>query len=67
MNNIGSTDRIIRISLAIIIALLIYLEVLQGVIAYILLTIAAFFVLTSLVGFCPVYGLFGINSHKVKK
>lgn len=67
MNNIGGIDRIIRIFLAIGIALLIYLEVLQGVLAYVLLTLAAFFVLTSLVGFCPVYGLFGINSNKVKK
>ncbi len=67
MNNMGGTDRIIRILLAIAVALLIYFEVLQGVLAYVLLTIAALFVLTSLVGFCPVYGLFGINSNKVKK
>jgi hypothetical protein len=67
MKNMGGTDRIIRILLAIIVALLIYFEVLQGVLAYILLTIAALFVLTSLVGFCPVYGFFGINSNKVKK
>jgi uncharacterized membrane protein len=67
MNNMGGTDRIIRIFLAVIIAFLIYLEVLQSVLAYVLLALAAFFVLTSLVGFCPVYGLFGINSNKVKK
>lgn len=67
MNNMGGTDRIVRILLAIAVAVLIYFEVLQGVLAYVLLTIAALFVLTSLVGFCPVYGLFGINSNKVKK
>lgn len=67
MNNMGGTDRIIRILLAVAVALLIYFEVLQGVLAYVLLTVAALFVLTSLVGFCPVYGLFRINSKKVKK
>ncbi|HLT50322.1 MAG TPA: DUF2892 domain-containing protein [Arenibacter sp.] len=67
MNNMGGADRIIRIFLAIAVALLIYLEVLQGVVAYVLLGVAAFFVLTSLVGFCPFYGLFGINSNKTKK
>lgn len=67
MNNMGGIDRVIRILLAIVIALLVYFEVLQGILAYVLLAIAALFVLTSLVGFCPVYGLFGINSNKVKK
>lgn len=63
----GGIDRVIRILLAIVIALLVYFEVLQGILAYVLLAIATLFVLTSLVGFCPVYGLFGINSNKVKK
>ncbi|MGB5459746.1 MAG: DUF2892 domain-containing protein [Eudoraea sp.] len=32
-----------------------------------LLTVAAVFVLTSLTGFCPLYGVFGLNSCKVQK
>lgn len=67
MNNMGGADRVIRILLAIVVAFLIYFEVLQGVLAYVLLTVAALFVLTGLIGFCPVYGLFGINTHKFKK
>jgi len=63
----GRADRIIRILLAIAVALLLYFEVVHGVIAYVLFGVAALFVLTSLVGFCPVYGLFGINSNKIKK
>ena len=63
----GSRDRIIRVILAIVLAVLIYFEILQGVYAYVLLVVAAFFVLTSLVGFCPVYGIFGVNSNKMKK
>lgn len=67
MDNMGSRDRIIRVILAIVLAVLIYFEILQGVYAYVLLVVAAFFVLTSLVGFCPVYGIFGVNSNKMKK
>jgi len=65
--NMGKIDKILRFTIAVIIALLVYYELVQGALAYILLTVAAVFVLTSLTGFCPLYGLFGLNSCKVKK
>ena len=63
----GALDKIIRISVAIIAASLVYFEVVQETLAYILMAIAVIFVLTSLVSFCPIYGIFGLNTCKVKK
>ena len=63
----GRIDKIVRFTVAVIIALLVYYEVVEGAISYILLAVAAVFVLTSLTGFCPLYGVFGLNSCKVKK
>ncbi len=65
--NMGKIDKILRFAIAVIIALLIYYEVIGGALSYILLTVAAVFVLTSLTGFCPLYGLFGWNTCKVRK
>ena len=56
----------IRVILAIVAGLLVYFEVVEGPLAYILLTIIGVFVITSLVGFCPLYGIFGINSCRTK-
>ncbi len=66
-SNMGSIDKIIRLSLAIIGGFLVYFEVIDGALAYIVLALAAIFVLTSLVGFCPLYGIFGLNTCKLKK
>lgn len=65
--NMGRIDKIVRFTIAVIIALLVYYEVVQGMLSYVLLAVAAVFVLTSLTGFCPLYGLFGFNSCKIKK
>ncbi|MGB5361212.1 MAG: DUF2892 domain-containing protein [Eudoraea sp.] len=65
--NMGRIDKIVRFTIAVVIALLVYYELIEGALAYILLAVAAVFVLTSLTGFCPLYGLFGLNSCKMKK
>jgi len=64
--NMGGLDKVIRVVLAIAAALLVYFEVVVGPLAYILLTITGVFLITSLVGFCPLYGIFGISSCKSK-
>ena len=63
----GGTDRILRTILALIIVGLYFLGVIEGVFAIILLVLAAIFVLTSFVSFCPLYVPFGISTCKVKK
>lgn len=64
--NMGGTDRIIRIVIALVVGVLYYLNIIEGTLAYVLLGLAAIFILTSLINFCPLYTLFGINTCKVK-
>lgn len=62
--NMGILDRIIRIILAISVPVLYYFKIINGVTAIILFIIAAIFLVTSLVGFCPLYFPFKITTKK---
>lgn len=62
--NMGNTDRLLRIVAAIVIAVLYFTGVLQGMLGIVLLVLAGVFVLTSFVSFCPLYTLFGIRTRK---
>jgi hypothetical protein len=65
--NMGSVDRIIRILVAIIFVVLFATKTVTGVFGIVLLVLAAVFVLTSLVCFCPLYLPFGLSTCKVKE
>ena len=65
--NMGMADKGIRIAIAAVIALLYFTGVIGGVFGIVLLVLAAVFVLTSLVSFCPLYTLVGIKTCPVKK
>ncbi|PIE99954.1 MAG: hypothetical protein CR994_08175 [Maribacter sp.] len=65
--NMGSTDRLIRVVLALIAGVLVYFGVVGDTVSYILLALASVFVLTSLVGFCPLYVIFGVDTCHRKK
>lgn len=65
--NMGSTDKIIRLVVAAIIAVLYFMNILTGTLGVVLLIFAGIFVLTSLVSFCPLYTLFGFSSCPAKK
>ena len=58
----GSTDRIIRVVLAIVFAALYFTHTVTGTLGIVLLVLAAVFLLTSLVSFCPLYAPFGIST-----
>lgn len=58
----GNIDRIIRILVAIVIAVLFFTNVILGTLGIVLLVLAGVFVLTSLVSFCPLYTLVGIST-----
>jgi uncharacterized membrane protein len=60
--NMGSTDKIIRVLIAVVIAILFFTNVISGTLGIVLLVLAGVFVLTSLISFCPLYTLFGINT-----
>ncbi len=60
----GSTDRIIRIVIAILIAILYFMNTISGTLALVLGAFAVIFVLTSSISFCPLYSLFGFSTRK---
>lgn len=62
----GSLDKTIRLVVAIVLAALYFTNTITGTIALVAVIAAAVFTLTSLVSFCPLYTLFGINTCKVK-
>jgi hypothetical protein len=65
--NVGSIDKVVRILIAVVIAVLFFTKVITGVLGIILIVLAAIFVITSLISFCPLYLPFGINTGKKKK
>ena len=62
--NMGSTDKLIRVLIALVIAVLYYLGKIEGTLAIVLMAFAVIFLLTSLVSFCPLYTIFGIKTCK---
>ena len=62
--NMGLTDRIIRIAVAIFILGLYFMEVINGILALILGAFAVIMLATSFISFCPLYLPFGINTCK---
>lgn len=65
-SNMGSTDKIIRILVAVFIAGLYFENQISGIIAIILLFIASIFIVTSFISFCPLYYPFGISTRNRK-
>ncbi|MFM2362952.1 MAG: hypothetical protein RLZZ316_1854 [Bacteroidota bacterium] len=65
--NMGTTDRIIRLILAAIFGYLYFGNVVTGTLGLVLIILGGVFALTSLVSFCPLYKLVGINTCAVKQ
>lgn len=65
--NMGSTDRIIRVLIAAVFAVLYFTGTVTGTVGLVLLVLGAVFLLTSVVSFCPLYALFGISTCAVKQ
>lgn len=63
----GNTDRILRILIAVIFAVLYFTKTIEGTFGLVLLVLAIVFVLTGLISFCPLYLPFGINTCKKKQ
>jgi small-conductance mechanosensitive channel len=62
--NMGTADRIIRTILAVVVAVLYFTDQITGTAAIILGILAIIFLLTSLVGFCPLYVPFKLSTRK---
>lgn len=65
--NMGTADRIIRVLLAAVLAYLYFSGTVTGTLGLVLVILGAVFVLTSLVSFCPLYTLVGLNTCSTKK
>ncbi len=62
--NMGTADRIIRLVVVVLIAVLFYAGEISGLAATILGIVAVAFFVTSLIGWCPTYVPFGISTRK---
>lgn len=65
--NMGSADRIVRILIAALVAVLYFTGTITGTLGIVLLVLAGVFVLTSLISFCPLYKIVGLNTCPVNK
>jgi hypothetical protein len=65
--NVGKTDKIIRVIIAALIAILYIADVISGTLGIVLLAFALVLIVTSFISFCGLYTLFGINTCKVKQ
>jgi hypothetical protein len=66
-SNMGSADKAIRIVLAIVFAGLYITKLVEGTVGIALLVLGGVFLLTSILSFCPLYTLFGMNTCEKKK
>jgi hypothetical protein len=60
--NMGTADRIIRLLAAVVIGILLLTGQLSGTLATVLGIFAVAFLLTSAIGFCPLYSPFNIST-----
>jgi len=60
----GLLDRFIRLALVVLVAVLYFTNVISGTWVIIMGILAAVFLLTSLIGVCPLYLPFGISTRK---
>jgi hypothetical protein len=64
--NMGTIDKAVRLIVAAVILLLYFTSVISGTLAIVLLALVAIFAITSLIGVCPLYMPFGINTLRKK-
>ncbi len=65
--NMGTLDKVFRILVAAVIVGLFFAHVILGIVGIVLLVLAGIFIVTSVIGFCPLYLPFGISTKKNKK
>jgi hypothetical protein len=66
-NNIGTVDKVIRILIALVVAVLYFAHIVSGVLAIVLLAVAAVLFLTAILNFCPIWYALGISTRKIQK
>lgn len=64
--NVGITDKIIRYVIAAVLIILFATNIITGTLGIIGLIVAGVLIVTSLVSFCGLYSVLGINTCKTK-
>lgn len=64
--NMGMLDRSLRVLAAIVLAVLTYTGTITGNVAIAAWVVSAIFVLTSVVSFCPIYRVIGIDTCQTR-
>ncbi len=62
--NMASWDRIVRFVVALLFGYLFFTKMVTGAVGVVLLVIAIIFLLTSFVGFCPLYRVFNFSTKR---
>lgn len=65
--NVGTADRVIRVVLAVVAAIVGFSVGAGSVLGIVLLVLAAVLLVTAAVGFCPLYRLVGLSTSKAKQ
>ncbi|MBP6334236.1 MAG: DUF2892 domain-containing protein [Bacteroidia bacterium] len=65
--NMGNSDRLIRVAIAIVLIILKTAGIVSGTWGTVLVIFAGVLILTSLISFCPMYLPFGLNTCKNNK
>lgn len=61
----GTTDRIVRLVIAIAFVGLYFADVITGTLGILLMALSAIFLITSLISVCPLYMPFGMRTCRV--
>ena len=64
--NMSTLDRIIRTLIAITFAVLYFTGIVPGALGIVLLVVGVVFVLTAILGWCPIYALFKLSTSRSK-
>lgn len=67
--NVGNTDKIVRLVVALVIAVLLLLGkvAITSTLGIILAVVAVIFTATALMNSCPIYSITGLSTRKAKK
>ena len=64
--NVGNADKLIRVVLAAVAAVVAFATGASSALGIVLLVVAAVLLVTSAVGFCPLYRVLGMNTCNIK-
>lgn len=64
--NVGYFDRFVRLLITVLLIWLYFSNTVTGIWGIVLLVLGAVFLLTGVIGFCPIYAIFGLKSNRKK-